>query len=36
MREWIVAVAPLTAVMYFLVFPDQLGEIVRWLAVYVR
>jgi len=35
MREWIVAVAPLTAVIYFLVFPDQLGELVRWLAVYV-
>lgn len=31
MREWLLVVAPLGFVVYFLVFPDQLGIAVDWI-----
>lgn len=31
MREWLLVVAPLAFVVYFLVFPDQLGIAVGWI-----
>lgn len=31
MREWLLVVAPLVFVVYFLVFPDQLGTAVDWV-----
>jgi hypothetical protein len=30
MREWLLVIAPLEMVVYFLVFPDQLRIIVDW------
>jgi hypothetical protein len=35
MRDWILAVAPLTATLYFLVHQDQFREVLRWIAVFV-
>ena len=32
MREWLLTIVPVAAVFYFVVFPDQLGSIVSWLA----
>ena len=31
MREWLLVVTPLALVVYFLVFPDQLGLAVDWV-----
>jgi hypothetical protein len=31
MREWLLVIAPLTVVFYFLVFPDQLGPTIDWV-----
>ena len=31
MREWLLVIAPLTVVLYFLAFPDQLGPAVDWV-----
>lgn len=31
MREWLLAVFPLTVVLYFLVFPEQLGPTIEWV-----
>ncbi len=31
MREWLFVLAPLMVVLYFLVFPGQLGPAVDWL-----
>jgi hypothetical protein len=31
MREWLLVVAPLGFVLYFLVFPEQLGPAVDWV-----
>jgi hypothetical protein len=31
MREWLLVVTPLAFVVYFLVFPDQLGIAVDWV-----
>lgn len=32
MREWLMVIAPLTVVLYFLFFPDQLGPAVDILT----
>jgi hypothetical protein len=31
MREWLLVVTPLALVIYFLIFPDQLGTAVDWV-----
>ena len=31
MREWLLVVAPLVFVIYFLAFPEQLGPTVDWV-----
>jgi hypothetical protein len=31
MREWLLVVAPLTVVFYFLTFPEQLGPTIDWV-----
>jgi len=32
MREWLLAVGPLTASMYFMVYPDQLRGLLAWVT----
>jgi hypothetical protein len=32
MREWLFVIAPLTVVLYFLAFPDQLGTTMNWVT----
>jgi len=32
MREWIMMLSPVVAVMYFVVYPEQLGVISEWFA----
>lgn len=36
MREWLLIIAPLTIVLYFLAFPDQLGPAWDWVAFATR
>jgi len=36
MREWLFVIAPLTVVLYFLAFPDQLGPAVDWVTSTTR
>jgi len=31
MREWLLVIAPLTVIFYFLAFPEQLGPAVDWV-----
>ena len=31
MREWLLVIAPLAVVLYFLTFPDQLSMLSSWL-----
>jgi hypothetical protein len=32
MRDWFLALAPLAAALYFLIYPDQFKAIVDWAA----
>ena len=32
MRDWLLLLAPLALVAYFVVFPDQLGAFMAWAA----
>jgi hypothetical protein len=32
MRDWLLLLAPLAAVIYFLVFPDQFSAFMNWAA----
>jgi hypothetical protein len=36
MREWILAVAPVVATIYFLVFPDQFRELLAWFTMAIQ
>jgi len=36
MRDWLLLLAPLAAVIYFLIFPDQFKELLARLAVFVQ
>lgn len=36
MRDWMLPLAPVIAVAYFMVFPDQFGELVTWAVTFVR
>ena len=31
MREWLLVIAPLALILYFLTFPDQLSILSNWL-----
>jgi hypothetical protein len=32
MREWLLVIAPLTVVLYFLIFPEQVGPAWDWVT----
>jgi hypothetical protein len=36
MREWLLAIIPAAAIVYFLMYPDQFSKIVAWLAQLFR
>ena len=36
MRDWILLSAPMAAVIYFLVYPDQFSELLAWITALVH
>jgi hypothetical protein len=36
MRDWILPLAPVIAVVYFVAYPHQFGELVTWAQAFVR
>lgn len=36
MREWLLPIAPIAAVMYFTVYPHQFGELVMWIGNFLH
>jgi hypothetical protein len=36
MRDWMLPLAPVIAVAYFMVFPDQFGALVTWAQNFAR
>jgi len=35
MREWYLPLAPVAAIIYFLVFPDQFSALIAWATRFV-
>jgi hypothetical protein len=36
MRDWIIVLGPFAAPIYFLVYPDQLRQLVAWLTILIQ
>ena len=36
MREWLFALGPITTILYFVVYPQQLVPLMYWVASMVR
>jgi len=36
MREWYLVFLPVVIIVYFVVFPEQFGELVAWAMQWVR
>lgn len=36
MRDWILPLVPVMTIGYFVLYPDQFGELVSWLGNYVH
>ena len=36
MREWLFPLAPLIAVVYYLIYPYQFAALIHWIGVLVR
>ncbi len=36
MREWFWPLVPVIAVVYFVVYPHQLGDVINWAGIFLR
>ena len=36
MRDWILPIAPVLAIAYFMMYPHQFGELIGWAGTFVH